>query len=69
MHCDEHGTIDYCPECLKEKDNEKELVMFLCPSFSKAGLMCIFSSMRDLDSKKGLRCKSKACEIRIPLEE
>ena len=22
MHCDEHGTIDYCPECVKEESEE-----------------------------------------------
>ena len=46
--------------------NMDMLVMFKCPSFSKAGLMCVFASMKDVDSKKGLRCRDKACEIRLP---
>ncbi len=43
------------------------LVMFKCPSFEKAGLMCVFSSMKDnVEPKKGLRCRSQACAIRLP---
>ncbi len=59
---------------IKEKSQESskstssELVMFPCPSFSKAGLMCVFASMQDIENKKGLRCRSEACKIRLPLE-
>ncbi len=27
MFCDEHGTIDYCPECLKDGIRDDELKM------------------------------------------
>ena len=26
MYCDEHGTLDYCPECSKASDEEIEHV-------------------------------------------
>lgn len=25
MYCDEHGTLDYCPECLEEIKNKKTI--------------------------------------------
>ena len=25
MFCDEHGTIDYCPECMQDSVNSAEL--------------------------------------------
>ncbi len=47
------------------------LIMFKCPSHAtkNKGMFCIFASMIDLELKKGLRCKSLACEIRIPKEK
>jgi hypothetical protein len=49
------------------------LIMFKCPSFSSSGLMCVFASMKDnmgsKDSKKGLKCRELACEIRIPTKK
>ncbi len=46
------------------------LIMFKCPAHAADGKrkFCIFGSMRDFESKKGLKCKSLACEIRIPKE-
>ena len=26
MYCDEHGTLDYCPECSKVSDEEIEQI-------------------------------------------
>lgn len=51
--------------------DQKLLIMFKCPSFSKAGLMCVFASMKDRmggDRNKGLKCRSSACAIRLPKE-
>ena len=36
MHCDEHGTLDYCPYCIEEETKEKVL-------FSKLALGARFS--------------------------
>jgi hypothetical protein len=45
-----------------------KLASFPCPSVGRSGSMCVFASMKDIENKKGLRCKSEACQIRIPLE-
>ncbi len=52
------------------KLNMDLLIMFKCPSHTaeNTGLFCIFSSMRDLEKLTGLKCKTQACEIRIPKE-
>ncbi len=44
------------------------LIMFKCPAHAveNKGKFCIFGSMRDFKSKQGLKCKSLACEIKIP---
>ncbi len=57
-----------------DTDNEVKLdldllVMFRCPAYAKEGLLCIFSSMRDIEKKTGLKCKSLPCKIRIPEKE
>ncbi len=51
----------------EEKVNEGRLVEFPCPAFSNAGLHCTFASMKEVKEKTGLRCKNKACQIRVPL--
>lgn len=51
----------------KSTDENCNLVAFSCPSYSKAGLMCCFASMREV--KTGLRYRSKACDIRLPLDD
>ncbi len=46
--------------------NMDMLIMFKCPAHSGKGLLCVFSSMKDIDAKKGLRCRDTACKIRLP---
>ncbi len=56
--------INETPYHKRKKDRENgqvdTLVMFPCPSFAKH-LNCAFNSMKDL------KCKNRACDIRLPL--
>jgi hypothetical protein len=45
----------------RKKEEANALASFPCPSFNKEGLACVFAS------KKDLKCKYEACQIRRPL--
>jgi hypothetical protein len=53
---------------IDKAESTDDLVAFSCPSHSKAGLACCFASHNDIFDNRGLRCRSKACDIRLPLD-
>lgn len=52
MFCDEHGTLDYCPECIKEYTESKEITKL------KARLEAYKAHIADLRDhvRAGLEC-------------